>query len=70
MDLQPLPPKVKIPVAVRMLEKFGKDIAQCPTCNKGKLVLVTIIYPHYVQNVTPHANPCKHDPLPQNKASP
>ena len=70
MDLQPLPPKVKIPVAVRMLEKFGKDIAQCPTCNKGKLILVAVIYPHYVQTVTPRANPCKLKPLPQNKASP
>ena len=45
MNLQPLPPKVQVPVAVRMLEKFGKDISQCPKCNRGKLVLVAIVYP-------------------------
>jgi hypothetical protein len=45
MDLQPLPPKVLIPVAVRMLEKFGKDISQCTKCNRGRLVLIAIVYP-------------------------
>jgi hypothetical protein len=46
MDLHPLPPKIVIPIATRVLEKFGKDITQCPKCNKGKLVLVSIVYPH------------------------
>ncbi len=45
INLQPLPPKVLIPVAVRMLEQYGTDISLCPKCKKGRLVLVSIIYP-------------------------
>ena len=30
MQLQPLPPKINVPVAVRMLEQYGHDITQCP----------------------------------------
>jgi hypothetical protein len=45
MQLQPLPPKIMIPVAQRMLEQYGTDITQCPKCQTGKLVLVAIIYP-------------------------
>jgi Putative transposase/Transposase zinc-binding domain len=45
MKLQPLPPKVQVPVAMRMLEQYGHDITLCPKCQKGKLVLITIIYP-------------------------
>ncbi|NDP23159.1 MAG: IS91 family transposase, partial [Paludibacter sp.] len=32
MKLSPLPETVKIPVAIRMLEKYGKDIFKCPCC--------------------------------------
>lgn len=45
MKLQTLPPKVQIPVALRMLEQFGHDITRCPKCKQGKLVLMAIIYP-------------------------
>lgn len=69
MDLQPLPPKVQVPVAVRMLEKFGKDISQCPKCNRGRLVLVAIIYPKYESKVV-SANAYQQRPEQQNKASP
>jgi hypothetical protein len=64
MALRPMPPKVTIPVAVRMLEKFGKDIALCPTCKQGRLVLVAIVYPQCYNRPTGHflAN--------QNKAPP
>jgi len=44
LKLQPLPPKVQIPVTVRMLEKYGKDITLCPKCNTGKLMLIHIDY--------------------------
>ena len=44
LDLQPLPPKVQVPVCQRMLEKYGKDITLCPVCNKGRLVLICISY--------------------------
>ena len=72
MHLQPLPPKIIIPVAIRMLEKFGKDITQCPKCKKGKLVLVAIIYPSSIKIgkqklVDTYATP---QPEEQNKASP
>jgi hypothetical protein len=45
MKLQPLPPKVKIPVALRMLKQYGHDISLCPKCKQGKLILIAIIYP-------------------------
>ena len=44
MDLQPLPPIVKIPVAQRMLEQYGKDMSLCPKCEKGRLILVAVVY--------------------------
>lgn len=40
MQLGPMMPKVKVPIEIRMLEKFGRDIRKCPCCEKGKLVLV------------------------------
>jgi len=45
LDLQPLPVKVQVPVSIRMMEKYGKDITLCPACNKGKLILISITYP-------------------------
>lgn len=44
LKLQPLPPKVQVPVAVRMLEQYAKDITLCPECKTGKLVLIYISY--------------------------
>ena len=44
LKLKPLPAKVKIPVSQRLLEKYGSDITLCPTCNKGKLILISITY--------------------------
>ena len=44
MKLQPLPPKINIPVAQRMLEQYGTDITLCPQCKKGRLVLVKVVY--------------------------
>ena len=65
MALQSIPPKVTIPVAVRMLEKFGKDITLCPTCKQGRLVLVAIVYPHCYHKPTTHflANQNKSPPI-------
>jgi hypothetical protein len=45
MQLQPLPPKVQIPVGLRMLEQYGQDISLCPKCKQGKLILLAIVYP-------------------------
>jgi len=45
LKLPPLPPKINIPVAVRLLEKYGTDITLCPKCKQGKLVLLAIVYP-------------------------
>ncbi|MEO6667948.1 MAG: transposase, partial [Ferruginibacter sp.] len=44
LKLEPLPVKVKVPVSQRLLEKYGRDVTICPTCNKGKLVL----YQHHL----------------------
>jgi hypothetical protein len=45
MKLQPLPPKVQVPVALRMLEQYGHDISLCPKCKQGRLILIAIVYP-------------------------
>lgn len=44
LKLSQLPPKVQVPIAVRMLEKYGKDITLCPKCSHGKLILIHINY--------------------------
>lgn len=64
MKLQPLPPKVQIPVVLRMLEQYGEDIMQCPKCKQGKLVLISIVYPG--QRIVKR---CTSEP-PANKGSP
>ena len=45
MKLSPLPLKINIPVAQRMLEKYSTDITLCPQCKQGRLVLVNVVYP-------------------------
>ena len=40
MGLGPMALKVEVPVAVRMLEKFGKDIGQCQECLTGRYELL------------------------------
>lgn len=40
LKLQVLPPKVKIPLEVRMLEKYGVDITICTECGCGRLEFV------------------------------
>jgi hypothetical protein len=47
MNLPPAPPKVRIPVHQRMLEKYGKDITRCPKCQKGTMVLMETTRPYY-----------------------
>ncbi|CAN5649529.1 hypothetical protein BH11BAC3_BH11BAC3_37570 [soil metagenome] len=44
LKLSALPPKVQVPVSVRMLQQYGKDITLCPKCNSGKLMLIHIDY--------------------------
>lgn len=46
MNLPPAPPKVRIPVQQRMLEKYGTDISRCPKCEKGTMVLMETIRPY------------------------
>lgn len=50
LDLCELPVAIKIPAAIRMLEKYGKDIYKCPCCEKGRLVLVSSV--RYYQSKT------------------
>lgn len=45
MKLHALPPKISVPVAVRMLEQYGRDITLCPKCKTGHLQLIAIVYP-------------------------
>jgi hypothetical protein len=71
MKLQPLPPKIIIPVAQRMLEQYGSDITQCPKCETGKLVLVAIIFPGaYAEKLFQAIIINKADPNNKGRASP
>ena len=40
MDWGQPPPKVEVPVAIRMLEKYGRDITKCPHCSNGRYELL------------------------------
>jgi hypothetical protein len=40
LKLSPLSPTIKIPVQLRILEKYGKDITLCPCCKVGKMELI------------------------------
>ena len=70
MQLQPLPPKINIPVAVRMLEQYGQDITLCPKCKTGKLQLIAIVYPTEKIVKLSLTDPIKQPAALQNKASP
>tara|TARA_B110000014_G_scaffold6584_1_gene4878 strand:- start:248 stop:427 length:180 start_codon:yes stop_codon:yes gene_type:complete len=43
MGLEPVTLKVEVPVAVRLLEKFGNDITQCKECATGNYELMFTI---------------------------
>jgi hypothetical protein len=43
LKLKPLPEVIKIPVAIRMLEKYGKDIFKCPCCTHGRLRIINTV---------------------------
>jgi len=70
LQLQPLPPKIIIPVAQRMLEQYGTDIALCPKCKKGKLVLMAIVYPKLFDKILPKPIAINQQTGIRNKASP
>jgi hypothetical protein len=40
MGLDPVILKVEVPIAIKMLEKFGKDITQCDQCETGRYELL------------------------------
>jgi hypothetical protein len=44
MQLPPPPPKVQVPVKVRMLEKHGVDITLCSVCKTGTMETVATYY--------------------------
>ena len=53
MNITPMPPKVTVPIRLRILEKYyGKDISICPTCNKGVVMLMQTIYPPRYGQIT------------------
>ena len=45
LKLEPRKPIVKVPIEIRVLSRFGVDVLKCPCCEKGRLVLVRIVYP-------------------------
>jgi hypothetical protein len=44
MNLPVHPPVVHIPVALKLKEKYGMDIGQCPCCKTGRLELMAVRY--------------------------
>ena len=38
-------PAVKVPIEIRLLERFGVDITKCTKCKTGTMKLVTIVLP-------------------------
>ena len=67
LKLPPPPPKVEVQVAVRMLEKHGIDIHQCPICKTGRMETIATYRKGILCKTYQPANPCNE---PQNKASP
>lgn len=45
MNLPRRPDKVYIPMRIRLLEKYGRDISICPHCEQGKMKLVYTYQP-------------------------
>ena len=37
--------KIYIPVQVRLMERYGKDITKCPHCETGKMIMVSCYRP-------------------------
>lgn len=71
MKLSPLPPKVQVPVALRMLEQYGHDISLCPKCKQGKLILIAIIYPgQHTVRLSAAVTTINEQVMLRNKASP
>jgi hypothetical protein len=70
MHLQPLPPKIMIPAAQRMLEQYGTDISLCPKCQHGKMVLIAIVYPTVFIKIQPKEIAINNQTALRNKASP
>lgn len=71
MQLSPLPPKLQIPVALRMLEQYGHDISLCPKCKQGKLILIGIVYAgQCAVKLSAEMIPVNKQVIVRNKASP
>jgi hypothetical protein len=70
LQLPPLPPKINIPVAVRLLEKYGTGITLCPKCKQGKLLLAAIVYPSIFKPIAAKAITETTRVSQRNKASP
>jgi hypothetical protein len=56
MKLPTAPPKVSMPVRIRLLERYGKDITRCPRCGNGTMMLMETVRPYYDHRITQHQN--------------
>ncbi len=54
MNLPPAPPKVILPVRLRLLKLYAKDITRCPRCEEGTLIIIETIRPRYDHNIVEH----------------
>lgn len=68
LKLTPLPNSVKIPVAIKMLEKYGKDIFKCPCCTHGRLKIINTV--RYFKTQTQDIKEIEKIIHAKNKASP
>jgi hypothetical protein len=67
MQLPPMPPKVRVQVQQRMLEKYGKDITICPRCERGKMILKETFRAVYRYRINLNAQ--KSESIPDNNSS-
>jgi hypothetical protein len=67
LKLTPITEIIKVPVAIRMLEKYGKDIFKCP-CTHGRLHIINTV--RYFKTKTQDIKEIEKIIKAKNKASP
>lgn len=68
LNLSPVTQIVQIPVAIKMLEKFGTDIFKCPCCAHGRLKIINTV--RYFKTQTQEIKEMMRLVNAKNKASP
>lgn len=68
LKLRPITEIVQLPVAIRMLEKYEKDIFKCPCCTHGRLHIINTV--RYIKTKTQDIKAIEKIINTKNEASP